>query len=77
VEPPYLDYNELNSLECHPLLPFFLIGGKSNIEVAHLNSLKNFDRLKTPHLGEIVKLHSSGQRIGASDSAGNLGIYHF
>jgi hypothetical protein len=72
-----LDYNELNSIECHPFLPFFLIGGKGNVELAHLSTLKNFDRIKCPEVGEIVRLHSSGQRIGVADSAGNLGVHVF
>lgn len=45
--------------------------------MAHLNSLKNFDRVKCPGMSEIVKLHSCGQRIGAVDSSGSLGIYNF
>lgn len=77
IEAPYLDHNELNSIECHPFLPFFLIGGKGLIEVAHLSSMKNFDRVKCPGMTEIVKVHSCGQRVGAIDGLGNLGIYTF
>ncbi len=47
------------------------------MEVAHLNNLKNFDRVKCSGMSEIVKLHSCGQRMGASDSLGNLSIYNF
>lgn len=43
--------------------------------MAHLSTLKNFDRIKCPLLGEIVKLHSCGQRIGVADSSGNLGVH--
>lgn len=56
-------------------MPYFFIGGKGNVEVAHLSSLKNFDRIKCPEVSEIVKLHSFGQRIGVSDSSGNLGVH--
>ena len=77
IDPAYLDYNELNSIECHPHLPFFLIGGKSYIELAHLTTLKNFDRIKCPNMSEIVRLHSCEQRIGAIDSLGSFGVYNF
>ena len=77
IDPPYLNYNELNSIECHPFLPFFLIGGKGSVELAHLSSLKNFDRIKCAEVGEIVRLHSCGQRVGVSDLAGNLGLHVF
>ena len=39
--------------------------------------MKNFDRIKCQGLGEIVRLHSSGQRVTGVDSQGNLGSYHF
>jgi hypothetical protein len=39
--------------------------------------MKNFDRVRCPGMAEIVKVHSCGQRIGAIDNLGNLGIYTF
>jgi hypothetical protein len=54
-----------------------LIGGKGNVELAHLSSLKNFDRIKCPSVGEIVRLHASCQRVGVADSAGNLAVHVF
>ena len=72
-----MDHNELNSIECHPYLPFFLIGGKGLVEVAHFSTLKNFDRVKCTGMNEIVKLHSSGQRMGVIDSAGTFGLFTF
>ena len=74
---PYIDHNELNSIECHYFLPVLMVGGKGLIEVVNFTTLKNFNRIPCSNLGEITKIWSFEHRVTVIDSSGSLGSYNF
>ena len=65
----------LNCIDCHPLLPLLLAGGKGQIELINFSNLKVQDRIKCANMLDIVKIHSSCQRVGVLDLA-TLNLYH-
>lgn len=68
------------SIEGHPQLPVYVTGGHNgNIVIWEYTRASNLDELRTGTLNSVYKLEFNcfGDKLGASDKAGNFYLYKF